>query len=60
VLNRRCTGFELNPEFVELIRNRLTKKFRGFNSFDERIKRIPKDLPSNYSNKIKIEETLFK
>lgn len=58
VLNRKCNGFELNPEYVDLIENRLRKNFTGFDSFDERVNRIPKDLPIT-ANK-KVEETLFK
>lgn len=57
-LNRKCTGFELNPEYIELIENRLRKNFIGFDSFDERVNRTPKDLPNTTNSKV--EETLFK
>lgn len=44
-LNRRCLGIELNPQYVELIDNRLKKPFKGFDSIDPRMNRTPKDLP---------------
>lgn len=43
-LNRQCIGIELNSEYVENTRNRLHKKFIGFDSVDERMSRIPNDL----------------
>lgn len=43
-LNRKCIGFELNPEYVSLIKNRLDKPFYGFDSVDERVERVPFDL----------------
>ncbi len=45
VLNRRCIGIELNPEYVELARRRMARPFGGFDSVDPRVNRIPKDLP---------------
>lgn len=54
-LNRTCIGFELNPEYVKLIKNRLTKKFDGFDSVDPRAKRVPNDLPQE---KTRAESTL--
>lgn len=45
VLERRCIGIELNPEYVALARKRLAKPFQGFDSADPRIDRIPQDLP---------------
>jgi len=45
VLNRRCIGIELNPEYVVLARRRLAKPFEGFDSVDPRVHRVPKDLP---------------
>ena len=48
VLNRNCIGFEVNPEYVDLIKDRLAKKdLFSFDSFDERINRKPKDLPED-------------
>lgn len=54
-LNRNCTGFELNPEYVDLINNRLNQSFSGFDSVDERLERVPLDL-----NDINIREEYFK
>jgi DNA modification methylase len=45
-LNRECIGFELNPEYCDMIRDRLKEDFTGFDSIDPRILRIPKDLNS--------------
>jgi site-specific DNA-methyltransferase (adenine-specific) len=43
-LNRNCIGFELNPQYVEQTKQRLKKPFRGFDSVDERMERVPNDL----------------
>lgn len=43
-LNRNCIGFELNPEFVKMTEERLSKPFSGFDSIDERMERVPLDL----------------
>lgn len=43
-LNRKCIGFEINPKYVELIQERLSKEFVGFDSIDERMLRVPNDL----------------
>lgn len=45
VLNRRCLGIELNPEFVVQTQKRLQKPFEGFDSVDPRMNRTPRDLP---------------
>jgi len=47
VLNRNCIGFELNPDYVDMIEKRLSKDFFGFDSIDERINRRPIDLPED-------------
>lgn len=47
VLNRNCIGFELNPDYVNMIEKRLSKDFFGFDSIDERINRKPMDLPED-------------
>jgi DNA modification methylase len=44
-LKRRCVGIELNPAYVAMINQRLAKPFDGFDSFDPRQNRTPKDLP---------------
>lgn len=43
-LNRNCIGFELNPDYVEMTKERLTKPFTGFDSIDPRMERVPNDL----------------
>ncbi|MEK7397237.1 MAG: site-specific DNA-methyltransferase [Candidatus Poribacteria bacterium] len=47
ILNRNCIGFELNPDYVTMIKQRLSNEFLGFDSIDDRIKRKPMDLPEN-------------
>ena len=42
--DRNCTGIELNPEYVESMRERLQKPFTGFDSIDPRMERVPNDL----------------
>ena len=46
-LNRKCTGFELNPDFIKMTKDRLSKTFTGFDSIDERMERVPFDLRDN-------------
>lgn len=43
-LERNCIGFEQNPEYVEMTNDRLAMPFKGFDSSDDRIFRIPNDL----------------
>jgi DNA modification methylase len=43
-LNRNCTGIEINPEYVQMSRQRLTMEFQGFDSIDPRMERVPFDL----------------
>ena len=43
-LNRNCIGFELNPDYVEMTKKRLSEPFTGFDSIDPRMERIPNDL----------------
>lgn len=42
--NRNGIGIDVNPEYIEMAKERLSEKFSGFDSIDERMKRIPKDL----------------
>ncbi len=42
--NRNGIGIEINPKYVEIIKDRLATPFRGFDSIDDRMKRIPNDL----------------
>lgn len=43
-LDRKCIGFELNPEYIETINDRLNSEFDGFDSMDTRITRVPLGL----------------
>ncbi|MEN8219546.1 MAG: site-specific DNA-methyltransferase [Pseudomonadota bacterium] len=47
LLKRKCDGIEINPEYIFMIKNRLNKKFEGFDSIDPRMERVPRDLPQN-------------
>lgn len=42
--NRRATGFDSNPEYIVMCEERLKEPFHGFDSIDERMKRVPNDL----------------
>ncbi|MHA0297478.1 DNA-methyltransferase [Mesomycoplasma ovipneumoniae] len=42
--NRRGIGIEINEEYVQICNERLEEDFTGFDSEDERIKRVPNDL----------------
>lgn len=43
-INRKCIGIEINPDYIEMIQKRLSEPFKGFDSIDERMKRLPNDL----------------
>lgn len=43
-LKRKGTGIELNPEYVEMAKKRLSLPFQGFDSIDPRMYRVPRDL----------------
>ena len=43
-LKRKCTGIELNKEYVKMTQERLRLPFAGFDSIDPKMSRIPKDL----------------
>jgi len=43
-LERNATGFELNPDYVRMTKERLAQPFNGFDSIDPRMKRVPNDL----------------
>lgn len=42
--NRRGIGIDINPDYIEMTKERLDEPFTGFDSIDERMKRIPNDL----------------
>ena len=41
---RKGIGIDINPEYIEMTKERLAENFIGFDSIDERMKRIPNDL----------------
>lgn len=41
---RKCIGIEINTEYINLINERLSSPFLGFDSIDERMYRVPNDL----------------
>lgn len=43
-LKRDCVGIELNEEYVQMTKERLSEPFSGFDSIDPRMERIPNDL----------------
>lgn len=42
--NRIGIGIDINPEYIEMAKERLLETFEGFDSIDERMKRVPNDL----------------
>jgi len=46
-LNRCCVGFELNPNYAQMTKERLSKPFMGFDSIDVRMERVPFDLTND-------------
>ncbi|WP_069098663.1 DNA-methyltransferase [Mesomycoplasma ovipneumoniae] len=53
--NRRGIGIEINEEYVQMCKERLEEDFRGFDSEDKRIKRVPNDLNDSSIRKEYIE-----
>jgi site-specific DNA-methyltransferase (adenine-specific) len=43
-LNRCGIGIEINEEYVDMTKQRLSQPFNGFDSIDERMERVPSDL----------------
>ncbi|OQX00333.1 MAG: restriction endonuclease [Thiothrix lacustris] len=43
-LNRNAIGFEINPDYVEMTKQRLESEFNGFDGVDPRAERVPNDL----------------
>jgi DNA modification methylase len=46
-IGRNCIGIDSNPEYIDMCNERLKQEFNGFDSIDERMKRIPNDLNDN-------------
>lgn len=42
--NRNAIGIEINPEYIEMTKRRLSEPFYGFDSVDPRMERVPNDL----------------
>lgn len=42
--NRKGIGFELNPDYIDMTKKRLSEEFTGFDSVDPRMERVPNDL----------------
>lgn len=42
--DRNGIGIDINPEYIEMANERLAEPFMGFDSIDERMKRVPNDL----------------
>jgi DNA modification methylase len=45
VLGRKWLGIEVNPDYVQMSKERLAQPFTQFDSVDPRLERTPKDLP---------------
>ena len=41
---RNGIGIDINPDYIEMTEERLAEQFTGFDSVDERMKRVPNDL----------------
>lgn len=41
---RNGIGIDINPEYIKMTQERLQEPFSGFDSIDERMRRIPNDL----------------
>lgn len=41
---RKCIGIDINPDYIKMSNERLSEPFNGFDSIDERMKRVPDDL----------------
>lgn len=52
---RAGIGIDINPEYIAMTSERLSEKFVGFDSIDERMRRVPNDL-----NDAKIREEYIK
>lgn len=50
--NRQEIGIDINPEYIKMAKERLSMQFHGFDSIDERMKRVPNDLNDD---KIRLE-----
>lgn len=47
ILDRNWIGFDLNPDYIEMTRNRLLNRSLELDSVDPRFERTPRDLPKH-------------
>ncbi len=47
VLERNYIGIDINPDYIKITEQRINEPFDDFDSVDERVKRIPRDLPND-------------
>lgn len=59
-LNRNCIGIDINSSYVEMSKRRLSEPFRGFDSIDERMKRVPDDLNDPLVRELYVQEHINK
>ena len=52
---RRGIGIDINPEYIKMTNERLNENFTGFDSIDERMKRVPNDLNDDLVREIYIK-----
>ena len=43
-LNRKWIGFDINPDYIKMSKNRIKEEINMLDSFDPREARVPKDL----------------
>ena len=51
ILGRKWVGIDINPAYIEMTKTRISKPYDGFDSYDPRTERTPRDLPSITANK---------
>ena len=49
-------GIDINPDYILMAKNRLKEPFYGFDSIDERMKRVPNDLNSKEIRDLYVEK----
>ena len=49
VLGRKWIGIDINPEYIAMSQRRIDSGSEGFDSFDPRSRRVPRDLPGDTS-----------
>ena len=54
-IERNGIGIDINPDYIKMTNDRLAEPFTGFDSIDERMKRVPNDL-----NDVQIREDYIK